>query len=342
MTPPMPDSQPSRREFIRIGAAAVGALAIGSAVAEDAATQPALSSAPAATLAPGVIPWWIERYPERSRVVDTYSPRLLRGTTVDPFFLQQTVNSAVMTLTGAADPDAAWRRILGDAERIVLKFNSVGAEALRINDPLAVAIVRELREAGYDPGKIALVEASPHLRTELETAEVPQGWSGRIRFGEHEEELAAYVTWADAIIDVPLLKTHQIAGMSCCLKNLSHAVIRRPALYHADSCSPFVAQIVSQEELRDRLKLCLVNAMRMVIDRGPDARPEDIVLSSRLLAGFDPVAVDSVGLSLLSSERRARGLASEIPVPYLVAADQLGLGRAASAQIERLSQVLNS
>lgn len=323
------DTHPSRRQFFRLGAAAMGALAVGSAIGDD--------------LDPPIFdggPWWIERFPERSRVVDAHCPRLLRGTTVDPFFLQQTVNSSVMTLTGAADPEAAWRKILGDAERIVLKFNSVGATSLRINDPLAVALVRELRQAGYDPAKVALVEASAHLQSELGTAVTPQGWSGRIRFGSHEEELAAYVSWADAIIDVPLLKTHQIAGMSCSLINLSHAVIRRPALYHADKCSPFVAQIVSQKEIRDRLKLCMVNALRIVVDRGPDAKPNDIAVSSRLLVAFDPVAVDSVGLSLLSGERRSRGLSTEIDVPYLIAAEQLGLGRANSSLIERLTQTV--
>ena len=324
--------QPTRRSFLVGGAAALGLLALDPHLPAAIAEEP--SSARAA-------PWWLVKYPERSRVVETHSAKVLRGTAVDSFFLRQMVDQSIMSLTGAGDPDAAWRAILGESRRILLKFNSVGASIVRTNDPLAELLVRAISDAGYDRDGIGLVEVSRHLREELGTAELPTGWRGKVAVGNQEEELAAYVSWSDAIINVPLLKTHQIAGMSCSLINLSHAIIRRPALYHADGCAPFVGQIISSPDVTKRLKLCLVNALRTVVDRGPDARPEDVAPTARLLLGYDPVAIDAVAVSILAAERRTRGLPSTIAVPHLDSAEAMGLGRAQSTGIDRLTQVVS-
>ena len=78
------------------------------------------------------------------------------------------------------------------------------------------------------------------------------------------------------MINVPFIKTHNIAGMTCGLKNLSHALVKHPAHYHANGCSPFIGDIVAADPIRKKLKLTIVDAFRVVFQGGPAARVENL------------------------------------------------------------------
>ena len=140
----------------------------------------------------------------------------------------------------------------------------------------------------------------------------------------------AVVDEVTAIINVPFLKTHNIAGMSGCLKNLSHAFVRHPARFHANGCDPYVADIVALPAIRDRVKLHLVDALRVVSADGPDARDENIDEARTVLISRDPVAADTVGQDILDAKRLVRGLprlaADSGKLPILATAARKGLG----------------
>jgi hypothetical protein len=274
----------------------------------------------------------------RSRVIEVSSRLVMRSSVVDMITLDEMLQQGLIALTGAGELAEAWKRILGHSSRIVLKFNSVGANIIGTNAALARTLVDQLRRSGYAARNIVLVEAPEHLPEELSTAAPPAGWGEQIRVGSNAECLARYLLEADAVINVPTLKTHQIAGLSGCMKNLSHAVIRHPGRYHANACAPYVGQVVGSPQVSSRLKLNLVNALRIVVERGPDAHDEDIASAGAILLGHDPVAVDSVGLGLLSVERRRRSLTG-IQVPYLVAAGDAGVGRWHPADVEHFALV---
>lgn len=326
------EPRPTRRELLCTAAAAsLGSLRLG---AQDAPPPVETQTAPPIRLS---TPWWLAEEPQRSRVVDIRSDKVLHGTSVDSLELEAMLRRAITALTRARTHEEAWRKILGDARRIVVKFNSVGAEVIRTTDALARVLVSELGGAGYPPERVTLVEVSRYIWHELRTAEPPMGWGSAIAVGDRAEPLANYLLEADAIINVPFLKTHQIAGMSGSLKNLSHAVIRHPGRYHSDGCAPFVGQVVGSAEVASRLKLNVTNALRIVVDRGPDAREEDLVDCGGLIVGYDPVAVDSIGLGLLSVERRRKGLPGTMRVPHLLAAGDDGVGRWRPSDIDRIA-----
>ncbi|MFQ5804857.1 MAG: DUF362 domain-containing protein [Phycisphaerae bacterium] len=325
--------QPSRRELLGAAAAAALGLFPGANNAFGQATQPA-GSAPA-TDRPAYPPWWLRRYRGRSRVIDIRSNRVLHASVADRFGLGEMLDQGVQDLTWTRTAEDAWRSVLGSAKRIVLKFNSVGARAVNTNNALAKVLVERIAAAGYEPQKIALAEVPAYLMKELGTRPVVRGWGAPIEVGGGLEPLAQYLYDADAIINVPLLKTHQIAGMSGCMKNLSHALLRHPARYHANGCSPYVGQVIGSQEVSSRLKLNIVNALRVVVNRGPEAQEEDIVAYGGLLLGFDPLAVDNVGLSILTAERRRRGLPASFEVRYLASAAKMRLGRWRPADVDR-------
>ena len=201
---------------------------------------------------------------------------------------------------------------------------------------LAASLVTSILDAGYDRHGIVLAEAPSRGLLELGVGTASPDWGAPIPVGTNMEPLARYVLDADAIIDVPFLKTHRIAGMSGCMKNLSHAVIRHPALYHGGGCAPYVGQVISHQAVSSRLRLCVVDALRLVIRNGPDASPDDLLDHGGILLGFDPVAVDTVGLALLGLRRRLAGIDKPLSVPSLSSAATLGAGRAVAHNIEQV------
>jgi hypothetical protein len=330
-----PGWQPSRRELL--GAAAVAALGVLSRPGKglSQSTRPAPSHPKVSPLVER--PWWLGDEAGRSRVVDIRSGDVLHASVVDRVVLREMLDRGIQGLTDAPTAEEAWRTVLGSGERIVAKFNSVGAAVIGTNDSLAQVLVERLASAGYSPDKITLVEVPQFQTKQLGTESPARGWGADIPVGRGHEPLARYLYEADALINVSLLKTHQIAGMSACMKNLSHALIRHPARYHDHGCSPYVGQVVGSKQVSSRLKLNLVNALRVVVNRGPDARDEDLHGYGGLLLGFDPLAVDNVGLSVLETERRRLGQTARLRVPYLVSAAAMGLGCWRPPDIDRIT-----
>ena len=332
------DGRLSRRELLGVAAALVALPVAESALGQQKppASQP--TSAPSVPSFQRVDPpWWLRFNAPRSRVVDIASADVLHASVVDEIVLAGMLEQALRALTGERSVETAWRAVLGSPKRIVLKFNSVGANVIKTNDVLARQLVQSLLNAGYEREQLALAELPTYLTDELGVAPVVEGWGELIDVGERREALATYLYDADAVINVPLLKTHQIAGMSCSLKNLSHALIRHPARYHANQCSPYVGQIVGNTAISSRLRLNVVNALRVVTAHGPDAREEDLSGYGGLILGFDPVAVDNVGLGILAMQRRDRHLSTDLWVPYLTSAAAMGLGRWRPADIDRIT-----
>jgi hypothetical protein len=129
--------------------------------------------------------------------------------------------------------------------------------------------------------------------------------------------------------------------MTGALKNLSHGLVKHPGRYHDNGCSPYIADLVGCDAIRPKLRLNIMNALRVMVDQGPQA-PESFVDPAYLLiVSTDPVATDVSGLLWLNRLRKERGL-SQIGrkgecLPYMTAAQERGLG---SAEIQKLNRKL--
>jgi uncharacterized protein (DUF362 family) len=138
-----------------------------------------------------------------------------------------------------------------------------------------------------------------------------RGWDAEeVVFGSEKDVLSSILKQVTAIVNVPFLKTHNIAGLTCCLKNLSHALVKHPARYHRNHCSPYVADIVALPAIRSKLRLHVVNALRTIYEGGPEANEEYTANTGLLLVGKDPVAMDTVALEEINLQRRENGLPS--------------------------------
>ena len=280
-----------------------------------------------------------------SRVIEVRSAYVVQGPQTHPQLLREMLAKTLTALTEKPTAQAAWQSILTPRDVVGLKFNRSGQTLLGTAPPFAEALIESLMDAGIAPENIVCMEEPDGVAGRYGTTYPTFGFDrAPTEFGSGRDQLASVLDQVTAIISVPFLKTHNIAGMTCSLKNLSHALVKHPARYHAGRCSPYIADIVSIPRIRNKLRVCLVNALRVVFDKGPEGQGDTISDEGLILASFDPVAVDAVGLEVLNNIRRERRLGaiakSSQVVPFLRAAHLRGLGMAASQGIQRIEYSL--
>lgn len=269
----------------------------------------------------------------RSRVVQVQNPRAVSGPEVHRQLVGEMLQKALMSLTATTTIGQAWRSILKPKDVIGLKFNRSGQKIIATTRILADVLIGSIVEAGWRPEQIICIEAPEGTEARNQTTPARHGYASTTTdFGSGADQFASVLDQITVLIDIPFLKTHNIAGLTCTLKNLSHGLIKHPARYHRNRCSPYIADIVAAAPIRSRLRLCLVDALRVVYDGGPEATAATISDEGILLASLDPVATDTVGLAILNEIRQGYELSpialSGGDLGYLGAAHRRGLGTA--------------
>jgi hypothetical protein len=276
----------------------------------------------------------------KSRIIRVTAERLTPLGTIQQPFLKHGITEGLCRLTGESQIADAWHRILKPDDQILLKFSQSASAVIGTTPLLAAILVESLTSAGWAPEKIAILEADtavPELRS---TRRADTRWQGAIvEFGASgKDSFIAALDQATAVINIPFLKTHHLAKMTGSLKNLSHGLIRHPAKFHANGCDPAIGEIVASEDIKAKLRLNIVNALRVVCDGGPSTLEKDVHMAGTLLLGRDPVACDAIGYNILNEARSLRGLPpllGEAQMPrQLITAARLGVGQSDAEQIE--------
>jgi uncharacterized protein (DUF362 family) len=139
----------------------------------------------------------------------------------------------------------------------------------------------------------------------------------------------------DMTINVPVLKTHGLSGVTAALKNI-YGVIHNPGEFHANLQTALPA-LYRLPAIRDSFRLTILDALQAVI-AGDTASPPDAI-PRRLIASRDPLALDSHALALVQ-RLRAAGPARLKPVAaartaWLDNGHRLGLGTREYRLVER-------
>jgi len=116
----------------------------------------------------------------------------------------------------------------------------------------------------------------------------------------HQLELARDILDADLIINLPKLKTHQMMGLTCGVKNLFGAVVgmRKVRLHlQAGADKSFFALMLLDLAEKVAPALTVVDAVVGMEGNGPGSG--DPVPIGTLLAGSNPLAVDAVACELV-------------------------------------------
>jgi len=261
------------------------------------------------------------------------------------------VDYGVGELAGESNVQKAWERFFGSDDVVGIKVCTIGRAALS-TEPLLAAVVAErlqamgiparniiiwdrsadeLRAAGYDlePGPSA-VQCTSH----------GGDWDAPVESGVWRGRFAKLLTQhTSALINMPVLKDHGIAGVTCALKN-HYGSIDNPGSCHGNNCDPYIADINAHAAVTSKTRLIIADATRVCWDQGPVPTDLDRVVwaYNGVLLGQDPVALEYQGLQIIEAKRAEAGapsLARSGRWPkHIASAAARGLGTDDPAQME--------
>jgi Domain of unknown function (DUF362) len=304
----------------------------------------------------------------------------------EPDAIRQMMQRGMTELTGASAWQDAWRMMFHSGDVVAIKMSPVGGPGLCSDASVLHSIFDGLNQAGVsDPNIIVfsryhdeLIECGmdkwlrPGIRLEAPTPtynDVQLDMDGYdenhymemalIKPGENLTDphfrrsyVAKTVTQhANKIINLPVLKHHQSAGVTISLKNMSHGCVNNVNRSHLtptlNACGIFIPSVVSLPVFRQKFVLHIVDAVRASYHGGPGGRPEFIWEPKTLYFGTDPVALDKTGWQLLDRKRKQVGMAPialskpdnashflNCQVEHIEIAGQLGLGEFSDDKIQ--------
>ncbi len=266
-----------------------------------------------------------------SRVVEVRDDLLRRsGDDVNPGVAAKLLNEALRKLLGANSDISVWKKLFSPKERVGIKVSCLPAKNIIVWERTA----RELKEAGFRLSRRGVRVAGTDQYAN-------GGYDNRIAFaGSVGTCFSVLMEQVDAVISVPVLKDHDIAGISAGMKNF-YGAIYNPNKYHGNGCNPFVADLCTHPLIRDKLRLVVVDASRVQLQNGPAYFHRYALEYGGLIVGTDPVAVDATGWRIVDRERVKMGLKTlkqmnRLP-GYIATAEKRGLGHMEEKFIEHIT-----
>jgi hypothetical protein len=106
-----------------------------------------------------------------------------------------------------------------------------------------------------------------------------------------------------ALIGLPALKAHWLTGIGTVMK-LYILYSGNPSRYH-DAANAKLGEIWNLPFVKGKTRLVLVDALYPLFDKGPQVDPRYKWAYNGLIAGTDPVAVETVCLRIIMEKRKA-------------------------------------
>ncbi len=212
------------------------------------------------------------------------------------------LEQATIELTGETDGAAAWSKFLRPDDVVGVKINVMMTPT---SPKISQAVTRGIMSAGVSEQKIIVWDRN-HAGRGLEGSQVRNE-----KLGFDSKSLSRIVTdEATALVNVPGMKAHWLAGVAVALKNWIGAItnINVPDVgvayrIHGNSCAE-CASINAIPAIRDKCRLIIVDALEPLFHGGPQVNPRYLWPYRGIIIGADPVAVDTVCMKILEAKRR--------------------------------------
>ncbi len=332
-----------RRFLLTLGSVAAVATGCGSSCGPSRLSQAAAKERPAVVPPPPQA---------RPRVVVVRAKKTLTsGYDADRGALRAMLGVGLAQLAGTPDAVSALRRYLSVGQSVGLKVNGLARRNAATHFELVDELSLLLRHMGIGGPQQIVFDRFARDLTLSGFALNRQGegyrCTGNDALGYEEEptvmpssasRLARVLTEKiDVVINMPVLKQHMLSGMSGALKN-QFGCIHNPNKMHLDKCDPYIAEVNAIPAIRNKQRLIVMDALRVVVDNGPTYQPGMAEVANTLMFATDPVAVDVVGLVLLEDLRRRRGLPPldkvDLAPTHLQTSAKMGLGQADPGAID--------
>ena len=283
----------------------------------------------------------------RGRVVAVEHPGCIIQGRYQAEPVQQMMRKGMTDLTGTAGWVDAWRLFVEPGDVVGIKVNPVGqphvisaAEVVReiiaglnaagIKNQDIVVYDRyrdQFFEAGFDKWLPEGVRTSSAVATFDEVQLAIDGYDPDHYMdmaltlpGYDISNLTARRSYAahfitrevNKLINLPVLKDHQSAGVTLALKNLSHGLVNNVSRSHSSStlnaCGSFIPGVVSMPVIRNKAVLHVLDGVKGLYHGGPGSRPQFVWEHKTLYFATDPVALDHVCWKAIDEKRVAMGL----------------------------------
>ncbi len=261
------------------------------------------------------------------------------------------VEKAVTTLAGEPDLKKAWELFIRNDDRVGIKINALGNRFASTMKEVVDPIVEGVRSAGVPDENIVIYDQyGANMRgARYELQDKP----GKLRIINHDVmgyekdltlsggggkgRLVKTLGWTTAVINVPVIKDHDLAGVTCAIKNMVCGNVERPPLMH-HRIHTALPHFYALEAIRGRVRLTICDGSFCLYEGGPQCHnPTSVAAHDCVYATTDPVAMDAVALDVIDSLRTKNKLRSleqsGRPATFLSVAEQLGLGIAGRSKI---------
>jgi uncharacterized protein (DUF362 family) len=322
------DLDMDRRTALKLGAAAsaMGILGISSTV--SAAVQTTTPSA--SKVAPG-------------HVVKVHKSGMRERFFPNAEAAEEMVNKAVTALSGETDLKKAWECFIKKEDRVGIKINALAGRFASTMKEVVDPIVKGVRLVGVPDENILIYDqyGGSMRAARFEWQDKP----GKLRVMNHavlgyedaltesagggKGNLAKTLLWTTAVINVPVIKDHDLAGVTCAIKNMVCGSVEKPPLMHR-KIHTALPNFYALDRIRGRVRLILCDGSFCLYEGGPKYNPSAIVSHDCIYATVDPAAMDAVALEVVDGERekhKFKPLArSGRPATFLKVAEEIGLG----------------
>jgi len=303
-----------------------------------------IQTLPLAASAASLVSWAAE---DKSRIVEIHRLGILQeNNRPDAAGTQEMLDKGMREFTGEKSRRDQWAKFVSNDDVVGLKVNGLGGALMCTKKELIQAVIQGLLDAGVKENNIIVWDNRSSYVAATGFAENLGKTGVRVYASENPEighdknatEIEAGSTHLSkilteqitALINLPIMKDHPIAGTTLSLKNISHGATDNPDAFHGEKCHPCIAQINALPAVRSKHRLVVMDALLGCCDGGPRYKASGVEKYESIFITTDCVAIDALGTERIEAARKAKGLPSlaerGLSTNYIALAAKAGLG----------------
>lgn len=317
------------------------------------------------------------RYP--GRLVEVSSPDVFSAGAFRQDIVDRMVERGLLELTGAADLTSAWKLFVSPDDVVGLKVNTLSGPGCSTRREVVQAVVKGLKLAGVPDANIIIWDRfESHLRRAryliqqrpggvrcYATDSPGVGNDTDVFYQANTLDLipdslrkdpargfavsynnshfsAIFTQHITKQINLPVLKDHNITGVTLALKNVAFGICSNTERFHPTpiNCDPMIVEVCAHPMVQSKNVLTVADCLSILYEGGPMVDPQHLLDYRTLIVATDMVAIDTVGLSILEQIRGEKGLPSlwktSSPPKHVGTGAKLRLGVGELEAIERV------
>jgi hypothetical protein len=193
------------------------------------------------------------------------------GHQVNSVVVAEMLDTAMKTFSGENEIAKAWQRYFRPQDNVGIKYTRCSWQRIHVNQAVLDAITDPLIASGVPRSRVVA------------------------------NDFGLPVKDCTALINVPTVKVHTLAGIAVSIKNYINFTGNRSS-YHFDG-SAKLGETWLLPDVKGKTRLIVVDMLRPYFGPGPQINPLHQWDYKGILVGTDPVAIDTVCLSICQKKR---------------------------------------